>query len=50
MYRRWHCGMMAVEAIEMLKKKDCKAHRMEQGVPDWSARGWRVATAREVAR
>ncbi|HSW32327.1 MAG TPA: hypothetical protein VLH36_01805 [Steroidobacteraceae bacterium] len=21
------------------------AHRMEQGVPDWRARGWRVETA-----
>jgi len=49
-YCRGPYCVMAVEAVELLRAKGFKAHRMEQGVADWSARGWRVATAREVAR
>jgi hypothetical protein len=33
---------MAIEAALLLRKKGFKAHRMEQGVVDWRARGWRV--------
>jgi hypothetical protein len=33
---------MSVEAVELLKRKGFTAHRMEQGVIDWRARGWRV--------
>jgi rhodanese-related sulfurtransferase len=33
---------MAVEAVKLLRKKGFKAYRMEQGVGDWRARGWRV--------
>jgi hypothetical protein len=36
---------MAVEAVELLRKKGFKAQRMEQGVPEWRARGWRIETA-----
>ena len=36
---------MAVEAVELLRKKGFTAQRMELGVPDWRARGWRVAIA-----
>jgi len=32
------------------EKKGFKAHRMEQGVADWRARGWRVETSTEKAR
>jgi hypothetical protein len=33
---------MAVEAVGVLRKKGFKAQRMEPGVIDWRARGWRV--------
>jgi rhodanese-related sulfurtransferase len=33
---------MALEAVELLREKGFKAHRMEQGVADWRARGWSV--------
>jgi rhodanese-related sulfurtransferase len=41
-YCRGRYCVMAVEAVELLEKKGFKAHRMEQGVIDWRARGWRV--------
>jgi rhodanese-related sulfurtransferase len=41
-YCRGPYCVMAVEAVELLRKKGFKAHRMEQGVVDWRARGWRV--------
>jgi rhodanese-related sulfurtransferase len=39
-YCRGPYCVMAVEAVELLRKKGWKAHRMEQGVVDWRARGW----------
>jgi aryl carrier-like protein len=38
----------ALEAVEgdALRSKGFRAHRMEQGVADWRARGFRVATAK----
>lgn len=41
-YCRGPYCVMAVEAVEVLRKKGFTAHRMEQGVVDWRARGWRV--------
>ena len=41
-YCRGPYCVMAVEAVEFLRKKGFKAHRLEQGVTDWRARGWRV--------
>ena len=41
-YCRGPYCVMAVEAVELLRKKGFKAHRMEQGVVDWRAHGWRV--------
>jgi rhodanese-related sulfurtransferase/DNA-binding transcriptional ArsR family regulator len=41
-YCRGPYCVMAVEAVELLRKKGLKAHRLEQGVADWRARGWRV--------
>lgn len=41
-YCRGRYCVMAVEAVELLRKRGFKAHRMEQGVVDWRARGWRV--------
>jgi rhodanese-related sulfurtransferase/DNA-binding transcriptional ArsR family regulator len=43
-YCRGPYCVMAVEAVELLRQKGYRAHRMEQGVADWRARGWRVAT------
>jgi rhodanese-related sulfurtransferase len=45
-YCRGPYCVMAVEAVELLRKKGFKAHRMEQGVADWRARGWRIQTPR----
>lgn len=41
-YCRGPYCVMAVEAVELLRKKGFKAHRLEQGVADFRARGWRV--------
>ena len=49
-YCRGPYCVMAIEAVELLRKKGFKAHRMEQGVVDWRARGWRVETGTEEAR
>lgn len=49
-YCRGPYCVMAVEAVELLRKKGFKAHRMEQGVVDWRARGWRVETESPGAR
>jgi rhodanese-related sulfurtransferase len=43
-YCRGPYCVMAIEAVELLRKKGFKAHRIEQGVVDWRARGWRVET------
>jgi rhodanese-related sulfurtransferase len=45
-YCRGPYCVMAVEAVELLRKKGFEAHRMEQGVVDWRARGWRVEEER----
>lgn len=45
-YCRGPYCVMAVEAVELLRKRGFKAHRLEQGVADWRARGWRVARER----
>lgn len=47
-YCRGPYCVMAIEAVELLRKKGFDAHRMEEGVADWRARGWRIA--REGAR
>jgi rhodanese-related sulfurtransferase/DNA-binding transcriptional ArsR family regulator len=44
-YCRGPYCVMAVEAVALLRKKGFRAHRMEQGVTDWRARGWRIETA-----
>jgi len=45
-YCRGPYCMMAVEAVELLRKKGFKAQRLEQGVADFRARGWRVERER----
>lgn len=49
-YCRGPYCVMAVEAVELLRKKGFEAHRMEQGIADWRARGWRVEAQRQGAR
>lgn len=43
-YCRGPYCVMAIEAMELLRKRGFKAHRMEQGVVDWRVRGWHVET------
>lgn len=38
-----HC-VMAVEAVELMRKKGLRAVRMEHGVMDWRVRGWPLST------
>ncbi len=49
-YCRGPYCVMAIDAVELLRKQGFKAHRMEQGVADWRARGWRVETSAEEVR
>ena len=43
-YCRGPYCVMAAEAVELLRKRGFRAHRMEEGVVDWRARGWEVQT------
>jgi rhodanese-related sulfurtransferase len=49
-YCRGPYCVMAIEAVELLRKKGFKAHRLEQGVVDWRARGWRIERSKEEVR
>jgi len=49
-YCRGPYCVMALEAAEILRKKGFRAERMEHGVVDWRARGWRVAVGGMEAR
>ncbi len=42
-YCRGPYCVMAIEAVTQLRKQGFTAHRLELGVADWRARGWRVA-------
>jgi rhodanese-related sulfurtransferase len=48
-YCRGPYCVMSVEAVELLRKQGFRAHRLEQGVAELRARGWRVAIAGEAA-
>lgn len=49
-YCRGPYCVFAVEAVELLRKKGFKAHRMKDGVLDWRSRGWRVDAGTESQR
>jgi rhodanese-related sulfurtransferase/DNA-binding transcriptional ArsR family regulator len=49
-YCRGPYCVMAVDAAELLRRKGYTAHRMEERVADWRARGWRVETTAAGAR
>jgi rhodanese-related sulfurtransferase/DNA-binding transcriptional ArsR family regulator len=46
-YCRGPYCVMALDAVALLRRKGIRAHRLEQGVAEWRARGWRVATGEE---
>jgi rhodanese-related sulfurtransferase/DNA-binding transcriptional ArsR family regulator len=46
-YCRGPYCVMAIDAVELLRKSGFKAQRMEQGVADWRARGWRIESERK---
>jgi rhodanese-related sulfurtransferase/DNA-binding transcriptional ArsR family regulator len=41
-YCRGPYCVMALDAVDALRRKGFRAHRLEYGVPEWRARGWRV--------
>ena len=43
-YCRGPYCVMALDAVDLLRRKCFRAHRLEQGVPEWRAQGWRVET------
>lgn len=49
-YCRGPYCVMAVEAVELLRKRGFRANRIEHGVADWRARGWRVEVAGKGTR
>jgi rhodanese-related sulfurtransferase len=49
-YCRGPYCVMAIEAVELLRKKGFRAHRMEQGIAEWRARRWRVETRTKEIR
>src|SRR5215813_2204767 len=44
-YCRGPYCVMAIQAVEVLRRKGYRAHRMEEGVIEWRARGWAVESA-----
>jgi rhodanese-related sulfurtransferase len=47
-YCRGPYCVMALEAVQLLRAKGFEAHRLEQGVVDWRARGWPVESEGEA--
>jgi len=43
-YCRGPYCVMALDAVDILRRKGFRAHRIEHGVLEWRARGWRVET------
>ena len=48
-YCRGPYCVMAAEAVDLLRRKGFQAERLEHGIADWRARGWRVETRRAGA-
>jgi rhodanese-related sulfurtransferase/DNA-binding transcriptional ArsR family regulator len=44
-YCRGPYCVMALDAVELLRRKGFRAHRLEQGVCEWRSHGWRVDSA-----
>jgi rhodanese-related sulfurtransferase len=43
-YCRGPYCVMALDAVDLLRRKGFRAHRLDHGVPEWRALGWRVET------
>jgi rhodanese-related sulfurtransferase len=41
-YCRGPYCVMALHAVDLLRRRGFRAHRLELGVPEWRAQGWRV--------
>jgi rhodanese-related sulfurtransferase/DNA-binding transcriptional ArsR family regulator len=46
-YCRGPYCVMAVDAVAILRRKGVRAWRLEDGVPEWRARGWRIQQPRD---
>jgi rhodanese-related sulfurtransferase len=46
-YCRGPYCVMALDAVALLRRKGFRAQRLEHGVPEWRAHGWRVETGDE---
>jgi rhodanese-related sulfurtransferase len=46
-YCRGPYCVMALDAVGILRRRGFRAHRMEHGVLEWRARGWRIAAGGE---
>jgi rhodanese-related sulfurtransferase/DNA-binding transcriptional ArsR family regulator len=49
-YCRGPYCVYAADAVRILRGQGYRAHRLEQGVADWRARGWQVETVQEASR
>lgn len=43
-YCRGPYCVMALDAVQLLRRRGFRAHRLDEGVAEWRARGWRVET------
>ncbi len=41
--------VMALDAVDLLTRQGFPAHRLELGVPEWRANGWRIEAAERYA-
>jgi rhodanese-related sulfurtransferase len=46
-YCRGPYCVMALDAVDLLRRKGVHAHRLEHGVLEWRAQGWRLDTGKE---
>ncbi|MBI4486077.1 MAG: metalloregulator ArsR/SmtB family transcription factor [Acidobacteria bacterium] len=46
-YCRGPYCVMALDAVDLLRRRGFRAHRLELGVPEWRAHGWRVEAGDE---
>jgi rhodanese-related sulfurtransferase len=44
-YCRGPYCVMALDAVDFLRRKGFRAHRLEHGIPEWRALGWRVESS-----
>jgi rhodanese-related sulfurtransferase/DNA-binding transcriptional ArsR family regulator len=48
-YCRGPYCVMALDAVDLLRRRGFSARRLEEGVPEWRKRGWRVDSGAEAA-